>query len=395
MFGSITLEVVVGIIFIFILVSIICSTIRESIEAWLKTRAAYLEHGIREMLHDKKAEGLARSFYEHPLIYSLYTSSYIPGSDSKRPSILAKGGDLPSYIPAKNFAVALMDIAARGQDTDAVSSHPDSPIISLDTVRMNIMNLDNPFVQRALLTAIDSAQGDLTKAQENIEAWYDSAMDRVSGWYKRSTHWILFWIGIVVAIGLNVNTITIADYLFRNDAARTALVARAEAAAKDTSVVNLKYNEARAGLDSLNLPIGWSAGWGAPRRGNEAGSTGIWNNFFGPILGLLITVLAATMGAPFWFDLLNKVMVIRSTVKPHEKSQEEASEDRALPKAKVIVNEGQNQSSKPSGDTGIPPASLVAISNIRDKESSVDGCEVKITDITLDEQLPPAEGGVA
>ncbi len=265
MFGSVTLEVAVGIIFIFILVSIICSTIRESIEAWLKTHAAYLEHGIREMLHDKKAVGLARSFYEHPLIYSLYTSSYTPGSDSKRPAILAKGGDLPSYIPAKNFAVALMDIAARGQDTDAVSSNPDSPIISLDTVRMNIMNLDNPFVQRALLTAIDSAQGDLTKAQENIEAWYDSAMDRVSGWYKRSTHWILFWIGIVVAIGLNVNTITIADYLFRNDAARTALLARAEAAAKDTSFLNLKYNEARAGLDSLNLPIGWSAGMGGAK----------------------------------------------------------------------------------------------------------------------------------
>lgn len=135
--------------------------------------------------------------------------------------------------------------------------------------------------------------------------------------------------------------------------------------------------------------------WGAPRRGSEAGSTGGWNNFFGPKLGLLITALAATMGAPFWFDLLNKVMVIRSTVKPHEKSQEEASEDRPLPKAKVIVNEGQNQSSKPSEDTGIPPAPLAGISNIRDPESSVDGCEVKVIDITLDEQLPPAEGGVA
>ncbi len=88
-------------------------------------------------------------------------------------------------------------------------------------------------------------------------------------------------------------------------------------------------------------------------------------------------------------------MVIRSTVKPHEKSQEEASEDRPLPKAKVIVNEGQNQSSKPSEDTGIPPAPLAGISNIRDPESSVDGCEVKVIDITLDEQLPPAEGGVA
>jgi hypothetical protein len=44
--------------------------------------------------------------------------------------------------------------------------------------------------------------------------------------------------------------------------------------------------------------------------------------------GWLLTALAISLGAPFWFDLLNKIMVIRSTVKPHEKSPEEASEDR-------------------------------------------------------------------
>ena len=34
------------------------------------------------------------------------------------------------------------------------------------------------------------------------------------------------------------------------------------------------------------------------------------------------------LGAPFWFDVLNKFMVIRATVKPREKSPDEASEDR-------------------------------------------------------------------
>ena len=51
-------------------------------------------------------------------------------------------------------------------------------------------------MQRAILLAIDTAEGDLQKAQANLEAWYDSTMDRVSGWYKRSTQWILFAIGL-------------------------------------------------------------------------------------------------------------------------------------------------------------------------------------------------------
>ena len=65
MFGSRILEVAIGIIFIF-LVSMICSAIREGIESWVKSRAAFLEHGIRELLHDRHAVGLARSLYTHP-----------------------------------------------------------------------------------------------------------------------------------------------------------------------------------------------------------------------------------------------------------------------------------------------------------------------------------------
>jgi hypothetical protein len=44
-------------------------------------------------------------------------------------------------------------------------------------------------------------------------------------------------------------------------------------------------------------------------------------------LGWLLTALAVSLGAPFWFDMLNKIIVVRSTVKPHEKSREEGSKD--------------------------------------------------------------------
>jgi hypothetical protein len=43
--------------------------------------------------------------------------------------------------------------------------------------------------------------------------------------------------------------------------------------------------------------------------------------------GWLLTGMAISLGAPFWFDLLNKFMVVRSTIKPQEKSQTEPSKD--------------------------------------------------------------------
>lgn len=383
MFGSETLEVALGTIFIYIVVSMVCSAIREGIEAWLKTRAAYLEHGIRELLHDPNAAGMARSLYNHPLVYGLFTGGYNP-TEAKRPSILAKGNNLPSYIPAKNFALALMDIAARGPETDAVSSHPNAPMISLESIRMNVVNLQNEYVQRVLLTAIDAAQGDLNALQRNLEDWYNSSMDRVSGWYKRSTHWIIFAIGAIVAVAMNINTITIVDYLYRNEAARATMVARAQNAAADPAFLNRTYDEINNELNSISLPIGWTAGWGAPRRAGEPGAEGVWNNGIAPILGWLLTALAASMGAPFWFDVLNKVMVIRSTVKPREKSPEEASQDRQTG--------GTPQVRGASARAGVQMDKLATPS---DDHSAVDACDVAVVNATPDEELPATEGGVA
>ena len=68
-------------------------------------------------------------------------------------------------------------------------------------------------LRTSVYAAVDHAQGDCEQARRNIEDWYDSAMDRVAGWYKKRTQFILFAIGLVLAVALNVDTITIAKHL--------------------------------------------------------------------------------------------------------------------------------------------------------------------------------------
>ncbi len=38
-------------------------------------------------------------------------------------------------------------------------------------------------------------------------------------------------------------------------------------------------------------------------------------------LGWILTAVAISMGAPFWFDMLNKVVAVRSSVKPQDGQQ--------------------------------------------------------------------------
>ena len=426
MFGSWVLEVAVGLIFVFLLFSTICAALREMIETVLKTRAVYLERGIREILNDMDGTKMAREFYEHPLIYSLYGGGYTPPQPGAKPTFFVRGRGLPSYIPSKNFAAALMDLAARGvppAPKTAGGAQPagagaegtgagapgdalNTDAIDVASLRASIGRMENKRVARALLNALDLAQDDLNKARLNLEAWYDGTMDRVSGWYKRSTQWIVLVLALVMAGVLNVDAIGIANFLYRNDNARHAVVAQADvavaeantlaaqahtkqredalrdlkaaspndaakveaaetalsearkdeeaaraqeqvarlradaargaagtpagsAAARSADVLNpvQKLDMARAQLDSLDLPIGWDS-----RVACNYADPNLTMRCAGKhtlmVLGWLLTALAATLGAPFWFDILNKVMVIRSTVKPYEKSKAEGSEDR-------------------------------------------------------------------
>jgi hypothetical protein len=335
MFGSPILDVTIGLVFVYLLLSLIATAIREGLEGWLKSRAGHLELGIRTLLQDLDGSALAKAVYEHPLIYGLYANKYEPpeGGGNK----IRRRSNLPSYIPSRNFALALIDIVARGPKADSSTAVPDTKErISLEYLRQSAQSLSNEPVRRALLSAIDTGQAGLDRVQSNLEEWYDSSMDRVSGWYKRETQSILLVVGIGIAVIANVNSLAVANHLYRDKVSRDALVIQA---GNTQTAVGRDMKQVRTELQRLNLPIGWSDVTLSLPGSSRAAWLGYswWGNVLEPLLGWSMTALAISLGAPFWFDLLNKFMVIRSTVKPKEKSPDEGSEDRRPQQSKTAL----------------------------------------------------------
>jgi hypothetical protein len=307
MFGSNVLDVAIGVALIYLLLSLVSSSIREMIAGFFKTRAKLLKEGIDELLGD-----LAKAFYEHPQISVLYRGTYEKAKSAK---------DLPSYIPARNFALAVLDIARAGQG--ATNGQPASA-----------NNRALSAAERVFASANATPGSDAAEVQENLEAWFNSAMDRVSGWYKRRTQWVLFAIGFALTAIADADSIRIAKKLYRDPAQRSAAVAMAEGVIRagkpgePNAVDSVITRQAIARLDSLGLPVAWN---GVNVKGlipTTAEFKAIVAHAYESLIGWLITAFAISLGAPFWFDTLNRIMVIRSTVKPHEKSPEEASEDR-------------------------------------------------------------------
>jgi hypothetical protein len=369
MFGSSIIEVAIGMIFIYLLMSLVCSAANEIIEAKLKNRATDLESGIRELFNQEKGGDMVTKLYNHPLVHGLFPGRYEPaaGKPIGRLDYL-KTTNLPAYIPARNFASAVIDIVLHPPTEDKIKE-PDATIVppaslatkgsanisapgassatgptgasgaapanpdasakrlSIDNILAAIEGISESQVKRALRTLVEQSSGDVNKVRENIEGWFNSSMDRVSGWYKRRTKWIILGLGLAVTILLNVNSITIARRLSNDSTLRSVVVAQAEATANNPEALKGSFEEKRQELYTLGLPLGWQSGidFIHPLKNPNFN---LWDHFFLPWIGWLLTAAAISLGAPFWFDMLNKIMVIRSTVKPHEKSPEESSEDR-------------------------------------------------------------------
>ena len=348
MFGSNIIDVLIGLIVVYLLMSLVATGVREALAGIFKSRAKFLKDGMKELLGSGP---LLHAFYEHPQIYALYQTQERD----------------PSYIPASNFALALLDMAARGLDHDStVQAGPEATPLTVDTVRRNLAGLKDTKVQRMVLSALDTANGDLAKAQQSLQKWFDSAMDRVSGRYRRRTSIVLFAVGLIISIAINVDTIDVGTSFYKSPALREAAVAMAgritdTVSRAPTGSPNIMHVDALGAIDSLyalKLPIGWSmiTGPSNPIVKRSGVAASITDHVFHSFFGWLLTAIAISLGAPFWFDMLNRFMVIRSTVKPHEKSPEEPSVDRPGNAASAATTAETRPVTQPA-----PPAPVVVV----------------------------------
>jgi hypothetical protein len=165
-----------------------------------------------------------------------------------------------------------------------------------------------------LLEMVYDSGNDIEKFKARIEQWYNEMMDRTEGWYTKQTRLILFFIGLILAISFNIDTIAITKLLSSNNTARSAMVQAAyafkmpEANSKDTTDTALIEKAKilmKGQIDSANkvLGLGYAEGCGPFCTIGDTGGAAL--------IGWLITALAISLGSPFWFDLLQKIMAIR------------------------------------------------------------------------------------
>jgi len=321
--ASPAIDVALGLIFLFFLLSLICSTTNELIAGVLAWRAEFLEEGLRSMLagagQPKDAQPMVDELARHPLIQGKVATLGSPRAGGLRGLIsslrgrVVKQRQFPSYLNSKTFALVFLDTFAPPKDGS------DHDVLARARKYADSLPADHP-VRRALTAFLAQADESAHRFRHSVETWFDLTMDRVSGWYKRRTQAALLVIATIVTLAFNADALQVGRSLWNDDAVRAAVVAQAQQAVRDdqaqpdvgngVSETAETLSDQVADVRSLELPLGWSTDPDDPRWFDSVAGA------IGKLFGLVATILALNLGAPFWFDLLGRVSRVRTAGKP-------------------------------------------------------------------------------
>ncbi|NJM69943.1 MAG: hypothetical protein HC862_06775 [Scytonema sp. RU_4_4] len=375
----VVLDIALGLIFIYLILSLLTSEIQELISTLLQWRAKHLKNSIQLLLAGgseteeseiNDAIDLVHKLYQDPLINTLNQQSkeriekglQEVTRDINGQQTFKEKQSAPSYIPSETFATTLLEtlkipelirfVKNPSEETETnlhviLSSYKELKTAINDKnsdgyqtiqniygdiseneefkklvrglpehVPHNLMTSLSVLAQRSRIK-INDLKEEMNQFQQEVETWFDRSMDRTSGVYKRNAKGIAILIGISVAILTNTDTFFVLKRLSQDSAIRSAIT---QSAIQQNIIDNENArNQFQELLGDASVPIGWQNinQQFEPlktSRGNSANSflLRIWL-VFKIIFGWIVSGLAIAMGAPFWFDILNKLINVRNT----------------------------------------------------------------------------------
>ena len=235
---SLVFNLVVGMVFAYFLLALIASGVQEVIASIFSWRGTYLSKGIDVIIDNDPHATWHWSSFKEFWIAHLTRSAPPTAADRLKARIGSQPADpqqaallkvlsvhshplvqsspttLPSYVSSRNFALALLETLRDGSQ---------APLFT--QAAQTISNLPPGDLKRTLTLFAQAAAGDEDKLRAYIEHWFDDAMDRLSGIYKRMSQFMLLFLGIIIAVALNVDSARLARTLSQEPDVLNAIVA--------------------------------------------------------------------------------------------------------------------------------------------------------------------------
>jgi hypothetical protein len=312
------LESVLSLTYLYVLVSLLVSFLSETWNSFLRSRELTLKDSIDRLLNDPQNKNYGVLLYEHPLVNKLR-------KNEKR---------FPRYIGSRTFSKALVEVVKSEVETPVLHRTTSGEFIEepisfggdFEAFKEGVKSMSRSELRRQLEAFISDCEGSIEKVRANIEEWFDEYQSSVSLRYQRRTKKSVFVIALLTVLVLNFDSIYIFKEVQRNEVLRLSLVSAGEGLVENNQggASDIDRKELNTKLKEYVFPLGWlefnedSATEGMSgyiRRNFREKNQSVWVT----ILGWLISTIALSFGAPFWFDILKRLVNVRGSAENSRK----------------------------------------------------------------------------
>ena len=288
--GSI-LDVAIVLSALYVALSCVCSFVNEQIAAVFRLRGHKLYLGVLNLLGGTVE--LADGIFAHPLVAS--------ASNARLGLYRKTTTNRPSYVDARNFSMAFWQNVAAGKAGGTVSTALDTvvtePAAFLAALHAATHAIPDATFRQTVGSLLVAAGDDYAALLDATDRWFDAQMASVSGWYRRQTQYVLIGIAVVVVAGTGLDSIEIGQRLYATPIALGAASASIASAFTDGRTDPVKLNAAYANV--------------LASEDARAFVHPFFHDFARHFAGMLATLVALSLGAPFWFDTLGRVVNVR------------------------------------------------------------------------------------
>ena len=200
MFDHPIIDVGLGLVFFYVVLSLVASAVQEWIASLFALRSKNLRAGVENLIGDD----YAKKVYEHPLVKNL-----------------SKPNKLPSYIAPETLSGVLLEVVAKENNGKSYAAH------TADEARALVGKISQDHPLKDILGAlIDDGKDAAATLNDRLAGWFDEGMSRVAGWYKRQAKVMIFVIAGSVTLATNASSVHMAEEFWWNDALRTQIAAQ-------------------------------------------------------------------------------------------------------------------------------------------------------------------------
>ena len=346
-----TIDILIGISVVMLLVSMIVTVITQAISTLFNQRGKHLRKGISDLLSQidpdlpsEIADQIATGVLTHPLVRSANgrLGNVVHREELTKLLLELGSGEGPQKLDggavARLQAALVRNGVCQAGNAQQIGSQITETLRNLSAYALQL-ELSHPELTNAARARIAMLQQANSQFLAKINLWFDQTMDRVSERFTSQTRYVTFATGLVIALVLQLDTAALVSRLSTDAALRDSLVKQAidlernppggisnptqpaivpgqQASAPVTSVMNLNATDRQAIRDlMLNNVVGipegfedWTRRWTA-------------DNWAMKLMGIVLTALLLSLGAPFWYNALQNLIRLRSVIASKDDQQ--------------------------------------------------------------------------